>query len=49
MHRGLPGKNITKLDFHHDGMIIKSPSASATPDDSVIQHRSYVDATQGRK
>ena len=49
MHQGLPGKNITKLDFHHDGMIIKSPSVSATPDDSTIQHRSYVDATQGRK
>ena len=41
MHRGLLGKNITKLDFHHDGMIIKSPSASATLDDSTIQHRSY--------
>ena len=41
MRQGLPEKIITKLDFHHDGMIIKSPSASATPDDSVIQHRSY--------
>ena len=30
-----------QVSFHLGGMIIKSPSASATPDDSAIQHRSY--------
>ena len=43
MHRGLPGQNITKLAFHHGGMIIKSPSAYATLVDFMIHYCSYYD------
>ena len=38
---GLAWVRYNQVDFHLGGMIIKSPSASTTPDDSTIQHRSY--------
>ena len=49
---GLAWVRYNQVSFHLGGMIIKSPSAPATPDDFAIQHRSYHeirDATQGRK
>ena len=38
---GLVWVRYNQVSFHLGGMIIKSPSASATPDDFMIQHRSY--------